>query len=647
MDRAMGLQCHALFNGARISIVSTASVERHLAAIVATDVVGYSRLMGADEKGTLAALKAHRKELIDPLIAAHKGEIVKTTGDGLLLAFPSVVEAVSCAVAVQSGMAKRNRAIPVDHRIEFRIGINIGDVIVEKHDVFGDGVNIAARLEQIAPPGGVCLSEDVYRQIRGKLEIPIADAGEQRLKNISNPIRVYRIEPSVAAAVDAPAPPAEPRRRWSARVMAGAAITAAVVLAVTWFALHRERPNVSQSAEPSKPIAVGAMPIVAVLPFANQTGDDSQDYFADGVTEEVIDALGRFNTLRVIGRNAVLRFKKRPPTHEEITSELGANYLVAGSVRHSGNRVRIAAQLTESQAGTVMWSDRYDGELTDIFEFQDTIARRIAGTLAANITQVEGRRQLDHPRPNPSAFDLVLRARAIGHGASRTANRQFRELIGKAIELDPNYAAAHALLAEALYSLAILGWTEFPDRELSRGAAEARHAIALAPNEPDGYRALGRILLAHAEYDQAQNALKRAIEINPSDANAVAVWGTVQSFAGEIGAAIEALQLALKLDPMLEPNYVFDLAVAYYLARRHDDALRIAERGLARYPDFPMFNVPAAAAAAQLGRKEQAERYVEVIRRRLPLLDLDSLGSRFKNPSYPTYLREGLKAAGL
>jgi TolB-like protein/class 3 adenylate cyclase len=427
--------------------VPTGPIERHLAAIVAADVVGYSRLMGADEKGTLVALKAHRTELIDPLIAAHKGHIVKTTGDGLLLSFPSVVEAVSCAVAVQSGMAKRKRGHPHrrPHRIPNWHQYRRRDC---REDVFGDGVNIAARLEQIAPPGGICLSEDAYRQVRGKLEIPIADAGEQSLKNILNPVRVYRIEPSVAAAVAAPPLPAQPRWRWSPRTVAGAAITAAIVLATAWFALHRERPNVSQNAEPSKPIAVAAMPIVAVLPFANQTGDNSQDYFADGVTEEVINALGRFNTLRVIGRNAVLRYKKRPPTHEEITSELGANYLVAGSVRHSGNRVRIAAQLTESRAGTVMWTDRYDGELTDIFEFQDAIARRIAGTLAANVALLEGRRQLDQPRPNPTAFDLVLRARAIGHGASRTANRQFRELITKAIEMDPKYATARALLAE-------------------------------------------------------------------------------------------------------------------------------------------------------------------------------------------------------
>jgi len=294
-----------------------------------------------------------------------------------------------------------------------------------------------------------------------------------------------------------------------------------------------------------------------------------------------------------------------------------------------------------------MWTDRYDGELSDIFDFQDAIARQIAGTLAANIALVEGRRSLGQPKPNPNAFDLVLRARALGHASTRPANRHFRELIAEAIELDPTYAAARALLADALYSQAILGWTEFPDRELSRGADEARKAIALASEEPDGYRALGRILLARGEYDQAQNALGRAIEINPSDANALAPWGSVQSFSGNIAGAIDSLQLALKLDPMLEPNYVFDLAVAYYLARRYEDALRIAERGLARYPDFAMFNVPAAAAAAQLGRKEQAAGYVEALRRRLPGLDLETLGSRFKDPAHAAYLKEGLKAAGL
>jgi len=636
---------HPLNSGT--SILSTAPIERHLTAIVAADVVGYSRLMGTDEKGTHMALKGHRKELIDPLIAAHKGYIVKTMGDGLLLRFPSIVEAVSCALAMQSGMTRRNRDISATKRIEFRIGVHIGDVILENGDVFGDGVNIAARLEQIAPPGGICLSEDAYRQVRGKLDVAIADAGERNLKNISNPIRVYQIAQSAAAMSSAPLPPVARKLRWSVRAAAGAAITVAAILAsITWFALLRDQPDGARTSAPSKPIAGTAMPIIAVLPFANQTGDESQDYFVDGATEEVINALGRFNTLRVIGRNAVLPYKKRPATQQEIASELGATYLVEGSVRRSAKQVRITSQLTDSRTGTVLWSDRFDGELADIFEFQDAIARRIAGTLAASIAQVEGRRSLDQPKPNPNAFDLVLRARALGHSSTRTANRRFRDLIAEAIGLDPNYAMARALLAEALFSQAVLGWTEFTDRELSRGVDEALKAIALAPDEPDGYRALGRIHLARAEYDQAQHALKRAIEINPSDANALAVWGAVQSFSGQVAEAIGSLQLALKLDPTLGPSHVFDLAVAYYLARKHEDALRIAERGLGRYPDFPMLNLPAAAAAAQLGRKEQAVRFVEALRRRLPFLEMDSIGSRFKDPTHPAYLREGLKAAG-
>ncbi|MEK6243536.1 MAG: adenylate/guanylate cyclase domain-containing protein [Pseudomonadota bacterium] len=623
---------------------------RRLAAILAADIAGYSALMGADEARTVRDLKGHQAVVL-PMVGQFGGHIIDTAGDGILAEFASVVSAVECALALQKTMAQRNSAVEPAQRMHFRIGVNVGDVIYDEARIYGDGVNIAARLEGIAEAGGICLSEDAYRQVRGKLDIPIADAGEQSLKNISNPIRVYRIEPSAVAAAAVISPPAglnraELKRPWSAQAKAAMALAVALA-AVTGLAVLRDRPEISKRAESSKPNAVGAMPIIAVLPFANQTGDGSQDYFADGVSEEVISALGRFNTLRVIGHNAVLRFKNRAPTPEEIASELGANYLVVGSVKRVGQQVRIAAQLTEARLGTVLWTERFEGELANIFGLQDTIARQIAGTLAASIALVESRRSLDHPKPNPNAFDLALQARAIGHAASRTANRRFRELIARAIELDPAYAAARALLADALYSQAIQGWTEFPDRDLLRAAEEARQAITLAPDEPDGYRALGRIHLARAEYDQAQNALKRAIEINPSDANALALWGSALSFTGEIAGAIDSLQLALKLDPTLEPNYVFDLAVAYYLARRHEDALRIAERGLARYPKFAMFNAAAAAAAVQLRRKEQAAGYVAALRRDLPVFDLETLGSRFKNPAHPAYLREGLKAAGL
>jgi TolB-like protein/class 3 adenylate cyclase/Tfp pilus assembly protein PilF len=615
---------------------------RRLAAILAADIAGYSALMGADEARTVRDLKQHQAVVL-PMIAQFGGRVIDTAGDGILAEFPSVVNAVDCALAFQEVMARRNAAVDAARRMQFRVGINLGDVIYDDSRIYGDGVNVAARLENMAQPGGICLAEDAYRQVRGKLAARASSLGAQRLKNIADPVTVYRVDVPAAGAVT-------PSRRfagklaWTTRARALAAALLVIAVLAGWLAWQGFPPG-GRAVAPSA-LAPGAPPIIAVLPFANQTGDQSQEYFADGLTEEVINALGRFNTLRVIGHNAVLRYKNAPAVKDGPAAQLGASYLVEGSVRRSGNQVRIAAQLIEARAGTVIWSDRFDGGLADVFDFQETIARRIAGTLAANVSKSEVRRSLDQPKPDPSAFDLVLRARAIGATGSRSANRRFREQIAEAIKLDPGYATAHALLAEALYGQAILGWTEFADRDLSHAAEEARKAIALRPDEPDGYRALGRILLARTDYEQAEDALKRAVEINPSDASALAAWGSVQSFSGRIPEGIESLQLALKLDPSLEPNFVFDLAVAYYLARRHEDALRVAEGGIGRYPDFPMFNAVAAAAAARLGRKAEAGQYAEVLHRRLPVLDTGALGSRFKDPAYGRYLREGLQLAG-
>ena len=628
---------------AAISLRMSEHQPRKLAAIFAADIAGYSALMGADEAGTVRDLKQHQAVVL-PMISEFGGRVIDTAGDGILAEFASVVEAVQAAVAIQHELATRNARVEPSRKMHLRIGINFGDVIFDRSRIYGDGINVAARLEALSPAGGICISSKVYDEVRGKIELACDDLGEQQLKNIAHPVRVYSLRMDSVAA---PKRPAHAQRRRRGRSVAGLALLAAVTLAgVIYFAVLREQSGVPHSTPPVNRGVVNSIPVVAVLPFTNQTGDERQDYFADGMTQELINALGRFGTLRVMGHNSVLRYKGRAPAHQEIVAQLGASYLIAGTESRSGKRVRIAAQLTELPGGTVMWSNRYDGELADVFEFQDAIAREIAGTLAANITQVEGRRSLGYPKPNPNAFDLALRARALGHASTRAANRRFRELIAEAIEMDPAYAAARALLAEALFSQAILGWTEFPDRVLSRGADEARQAIALAPEQPDGHRALGRILLARAEYDRARDALKRAVEINPSDANALAPWGAVQCFTGEISAGIESLELALKLDAMLEPNYVFDLAIAYYLAGRHPDALRLAEQGLARYPDFPMLNVPAAAAAARLGRQDLAGRHVDLLRRRLPMLDLDSLGSRFKDPIHRSALREGLSAAG-
>jgi adenylate cyclase len=625
--------------------VEKSRAERRLAAIVATDVVGYSRLMGEGEAQTLDALKAHRQELIDPLIAEHMGHIVKTTGDGLLLEFPSVVEAVACAVSIQTGMRKRNLDVAVDRRIVLRIGVNIGDVISEGGDVFGDGVNVAARLQQIAEPGAICLSEDAYRQVRGKIDLDVSYGGAQRLKNIAQPLGVYRIQ--IGSSSKRPKVGAGPHSGWAGRrsyLIAAVVVGTFSALAAGAVWLDIGRGLVSGSDRQTER---QNFPVIAVMPFANQTGDPAHDYFANGVTEEVTNALGKFKSLRVISHAAVLPYKVGPANLNEAADDLGASYLVGGSVRRSENRVRISAQLTEAATATMLWTNRYDGEIADIFDFQDAIARDIAGTLAANITHLELQRHLNSERPDQSAFDLVLRARATGMATSRSANRTYRELVAKAIELDPTYAAAHALLGESIYSQVIVGWTEFPDEALDKAEQLARKAVALAPDESDGYRVLGRVHLIRAEYDQSRSALRRAIEINPSDASAWAVWGTLQAYSGKPSGAIEALEQAFKYNPFLEPEFHFDLAISYYLSDRHQDALRVAERGITRYPNFPMLRVPAAAASARLGQKEMAAVHVAEIQRRLPFLGLDQLGSRFTDPEHSVSLQEGLRLAGL
>ena len=622
-------------------------VQRRLAGILAADVVGYSRLMGEDEAGTRARFNSHLRDLIEPCIGGRRGRIVKTTGDGLLVEFASVVDAVQCAVEIQQGMDERNRRAPAENRISFRIGVNLGDVIVEGNDIHGDGVNVAARLEQMAEPGCICVSEDTYRQVRDRLEITWKDLGPRRLKNIATPVRIYSTGEPARSGVEKFRAlfRRHTKRRTVAATIGGALLAALVAGGALWpkpvhwveqgLGLFRSAP------------ASSGIPVIAVLPFTEQSEQKQQRYLADGFTDELISTLGRFNSLRVISRNAVLPYKDRSVDFSDVRSTLGATYLVEGTVRRSDRSVRIVVRLADVKTATVRWTDRYDGEVGNLFEFQDAIARQIAGTVAASIAQIEGRQRLARQKPSNDAHDLVLQARAIGFGAERSDNQRFRALVNRAIELQPTYAAAHALLAEAVYSRVVLGWTEFADQELTRAEVSARRAIELAPDEPDGYRALGRILVVRGEYDQAEAALREAVRMNPSDASALAVWGSTQGFAGNLELAVEALEKGLKYDPTLEPNYVFDLAVIYYLARRHRDALRTAEFGIARYPAFPMFNLAAAIAATQLDQPALAKRYVADMRRRIPFFNVEAFGSRFVDSSHRAYLQAGLSAAGL
>src|SRR5215470_10936815 len=364
--------------------------QRRLAAIVSADVAGYSRLMGRDESGTLAALKAIRQEVVDPAVASHGGRIVKTTGDGLLLEFPSVVNAVRCSVQVQTAMAVRTAEVSEDRRIAFRIGVNLGDIIIDGDDIFGDGVNVAARLQEIAPPGGLCLSSRVHDDVAGRVSASFADGGERQLKNIARPVRVYRWTPGATTSAPVKTDARPSRRAW--------AIAAAAVVALGlgggwwwWSSAPSGRPGagrVTVASAADTAHSTSSRPGIAVLPFINLSGDPSQEYFSDGLTEDLIAALGRFGSLSVMARNAVFPFKGKNARPAEIGRELGVRYIVEGSVRRSGGHIRVSVQLTDALAGKLLWSRQYDEEIKDVFALQDAVTREVAGALAANLTQV-------------------------------------------------------------------------------------------------------------------------------------------------------------------------------------------------------------------------------------------------------------------
>ena len=542
--------------------MATERVDRRLAAILAADVAGYSRLMGANEEGTLARLNEHLRILIDPTIHEHRGRIVKTTGDGLLSEFASVVEAVRCAVAIQRGMAERNVAVPPEERIEFRIGVNVGDIIIEGPDIFGDGVNVAARLQALAEPGGICVSGRVQEDVQGKMDIALVDWGEHKLKNIARPVRAYRLRVDGRSGA--------PLTRGRAGLLAAMAVTLALAAGSLWLSVTSEWKLIGPlftGNEFTRNVELGAKPAIAVLPFQNQNTDPERDHFADGLTQDIINALGRFSALTVISWNAVFPYKNKPARPGEIARNLAVRYQVEGSVRHIGDRLRVAAQLVDA-GGRVLWSARFDEALIDIFALQDKITSQIAGALAIGVTQIEQRRVLAKPTESLAAYDYVLRARPALQRPTRANNAEARALLRRAIELDPNYAAAYAALAETYHLATSMGWAESPIAFLARAEELAVKALSLDDSEVRARVVLGHIHLFRQRYREAQAEIDRALTINPNDAQGLAGRGTILLWLGQTDAAIEALEQAQRIDPELNGVDRFALSLAYYLRRR-------------------------------------------------------------------------------
>jgi adenylate cyclase len=627
-------------------VTGSVPVERRLAAILAADVVGYSRLMGADEVGTLRQLMAHRRELMDPMIAARRGRIVKTTGDGILAEFPSAVEAVACAITIQQGLASRNEAVSEESRLAFRIGINLGDIIVEANDIYGDGVNVAARLETLCEPGGLCISRAVRDQIRDKLPIAFDDLGEQTVKNIARPVRAFGLSPRAIAATPDLAPsggPAAPtihHRRWIGAAVAAVGI---VGVASAWWVMGGPA-TTPRPAVDTVPAATRAS--IAVLPFASLGDPDRSDYFADGLTEDIISALGRFRDISVISRGGVFAYKGKSPTPAEVGRDLKVRYVVEGSVRRAAERVRVSVSLTDTSHSALLWSEKYDAEPKDIFAVQDQITRRISGALAVRVTSLELARSAAKPPNNLEAYDLVLRGRNLLSRLTRPNNAEARGLFERAIALDPNYAPGYVGLGYVNLGAVTDGWTEDPSETLERAESLARKAVGLDDLSPAAHALLGKVLVHFGEYDRALDELKRAIDLNGSDAEGYSGLLSVLLWRGDISGAIATGETLAQLEPELSVSDGFYLATAYVLADRGADAIRILEPSLDRYRANHATSIMLAAAYAEAGRVEEAARQADLVRQRFPDA-WKRFGALLRDPSQRDKLAQALKKAGL
>lgn len=623
-----------------------ASTTRRLATILVADVHGYSRLMRADEERTFDDLRSHLAELVAPVVERFHGRIVKTVGDGVLAEFGSAVQAVRSAVELQRGMLERNVGLPSDRRQAFRIGLHLGDIIASADDVFGDTVNVAARLQALAEPGSIVLSASVHEQVRDKLALPFRLQGNRTLKNIDRPVQVYSLGAASLSETTRPSTAARPGRRGRVLTAALAGIAAlSVGAAAAYFVGRSLQTETVLAAGVAQPVESGLS--VAVLLFANQSGDAGQDYFSDGLTEDITQALGRFKELTVIAYGAVLPLRDRQLPLQEIGRQLNARYLVSGSVRRMGRRVRVTVQLSDAANSTQLWSEQYDDELSDIFAVQERIARRVAGSLASNLQQIALQRSLRKPTDNLDAYDLMLRARALSADPTRPANLAAREMLERVTRMAPGFADAYAELADVYFQRATFGWSEFPQRDIERTIQLAQKAIDLDPDCVLGHGVLARAYTAIQKYDLGLAESERALEINPSDTDALLARAAVLLWTGRIDESIAAAEAAIRLNVAIGPGPSLDLGLAYLLSGRYADAVRLLEAQRARFPTYPLLDFPLAAAYAELGRIDDAREAVAQGRLKNPHFDLASFGSRFQDPALQRRIEQSLRKAGL
>ena len=623
------------------------SYHRKISAIFSADVAGYSRLMGDNEEATVRTISAYR-EVMSDLIGRHRGRVVDSPGDNLLAEFASVVDALRCAWDVQQEMAGRNAELAIHRRMQFRIGINLGDVIEEDGRLYGDGVNVAARLESLAEPGGINISGTAYDQVKNKLSYRFEFIGEQQVKNISDPVRVYRVETGTVA-------PAESvrigtnRSRFPRVGMIGLIAAGVLVLAVGfyfWADMH------ARSLSDRSP-AVGAgdqlsqKASIAVLPFKNLSGDPQQEYFSDGITNDIITDLSRFKELLVIASNTVFTYKDKTVNVKTIGRELGVRYIIEGSVQKIGESVRINAQLIDALDGTHIWADRYERAYQDIFKLQGEIVQAIVATLAINITQTERNRAMRKSPQDLQAYDYLLRGWALYHRRTQKSNLLAAEMFAKAAELDPQYAAAYVGLGWVDYAKVSNGWTEFADQALSKSMVFARKALELDAANAPAHALLCNVYGFQNELDLAIREAEQALALNPNDAYTHGQLGWVLLWAGRIDEAIAALEKSLRLDSTTPRNVWLHLGQAFYLKGQYEQALAMLEKGVVKRPNYVGYHIVMAATYAQLGRRKEAASAADKVRRLDPFFSLESFGTALRDSAQRESIVAGLRKAGL
>lgn len=621
--------------------------KRKLIAILSADVKGYSRLMQDDESLTIRTLKAYR-EMMASFIQEYSGRVVDSPGDNVLAEFGSVVDAVECSVKVQQELKEKNAGLPESRRMEFRIGVNLGDVVEDEDRIYGDGVNIAARIEGLAEGGGICISKKAYKEVKSKLNLGYEYLGEHTVKNIAEPVPVYQVlmEPEAAGKIIGEKRTRLARWHWAA--VAVVVLIFGAAAAVIWNIYIRSTPSLKNEVSPGETLTpLSNKASIAVLPFTNLSGDPEQEYFSDGITNDIITDLSKFRGLLIIASNTVFTYKGKPVKVKKVSQEFGVRYVVEGSVQKAADKVRINAQLIDTSTGHHLWAERYERNLKDIFALQGEIVQTIVATLAIKVDEAEIARAMRKDTTSLEAYDYVMRGWQYFSRRTRSANVKAKEMFRKAIELDPDYGDAYWALGRAQFRNATSGWTEFFSQSMQQAQDLAKKALSLEESNAAPHALLGACYVYQGEYELAISELQRAIELNPNFPDAYSTLGRVMLYSSHTGDAIKALETTLRLNPNTNAGSFFLLGLGYYLTGRYDDAIRTLKQGLGRDYNHADLHIALAAAYAQAGHLEDAAREAKTVLKLNPFFEVDSYGTAFRNPADRERIGEGLRKAGL